>query len=150
MKCGGGGFPPQTSTAEAAPTRNNSDFDYSPLSAQCVSLSGQTKQNFGRNTETETRATKKAKISARYTFSGQNRQFRPKFCVSAKQLYDFAFLLQIFPQNLALNMVFQPKSRKPKMKKAKTLKPKPNQNCFGLPTTLSLFSPPLLPPSSLK
>ena len=40
-------------------------------------------------------------------FSGRNRLFR---LVSAKILYDFAFLLQIFNQNLALKMVFQPKS----------------------------------------
>ena len=55
-------------------------------------------------------------------FSGRNRLFRPKLLVSAKILYDFAFLLQIFNQNLALKMVFQPKSRKPKMKKAETPK----------------------------
>ena len=37
LKCVGGGFPPPTERA-AAPTRNNSVFDYSPLCV-CVSLS---------------------------------------------------------------------------------------------------------------
>ena len=58
--------------------------------------SGQTKQNFVRNTETETRATKKAEILAETEISADTL-YRPKYSVSAEILcFDFAFLLQIF------------------------------------------------------
>ena len=71
--------------------------------------SGQTKQFFGRNTETETRPPGKAEISAeteilaetRFSaetvYFGRNSLFRPKCFVSARTIYGFT--LDLLPKS---------------------------------------------------
>ena len=97
--------------------------------------SGQTKQFFCRNTETETRPLQKAEISAETEiaetdFFGQNTLFRPYNAVLA---VDFTLKCAAkFGQNKVIRPKQAVSAETPKMEKTEIPKPKPKQaEIFG-------------------